>query len=118
MDTSVLTPHFFNLSYLTPLILLAIPLCVRCFNCDPEGLVVGVAVRFLLARNSDVVTGKALAVLRYCSTEGVKLLHEMQGAGAFKGLILMSKMKFSHWNTRVSRRSVFCNNEERYLISF
>jgi hypothetical protein len=53
------------------------------------------------------VTGKALAVLRYCSTEGVKLLHAMQGAGTFKELILMSKTKFSHWNTHVSRRSVF-----------
>jgi hypothetical protein len=116
MDTSILTPHFFNIPYLTPLILLAIPLCVRCFNGDPKGLVIGVTMCFLLGRKSGVVTGKALAVLRYCSTEGVKLLHEMQGAGTFKELILMGNTKFLHWNMHVSRRSIFGNNEERYLI--
>jgi len=68
MNTSVLTPLFFNLSYFIPLILLAITLCARHFNGDPKGMPVRVS-----ARKLGDVTGKAMSVLRYCNNEDVEL---------------------------------------------
>lgn len=79
MDTSVLTPHFFNLSFFIPLILLAITLCARCFNCDPEGLIVRVSSSLFFGRKPGDVTGKAMSVFRYCDIEDVKLLLNVQG---------------------------------------
>ncbi|SHK26765.1 hypothetical protein SAMN05216369_1278 [Marinobacter antarcticus] len=51
MDTPVLTPHFFDLSYFIPLILLAITLCARHFNGDPECLIVRVAASLFFGNN-------------------------------------------------------------------
>ena len=58
MDTSVLTPHFFNLWYFILLILLTITLCARCFHCDLEGLIA--FARLVLWRTLGGVMGMTL----------------------------------------------------------
>lgn len=88
MDSSELTPHFFNLSYFIPLILLAITLCVRCFHGNPEGLIVRVSLSLFFRRKPDEVRGKAMSVLCYCNSEDAKLLHNVQGFFVSSRLIL------------------------------
>ena len=79
MDTSVLTPHFFDFSYFMPLILLATTMCVRCFHGKLEGLIDRVSASLFFRRKSDEVRGKTTSALRYCNNEDVKLLQGVQG---------------------------------------
>lgn len=74
MDTSELTPHFFDFSYFMPLILLATTMCVRCFHGNSEGLIHRVSASLFCGRKSGDVAGNVMSVLRYCDNEDVKLL--------------------------------------------
>tara|TARA_R110001583_G_scaffold71878_2_gene201922 strand:+ start:105 stop:353 length:249 start_codon:yes stop_codon:yes gene_type:complete len=56
-------------------------------------LIVIVSACLFLGRKPGVVTGKALAVARYCNNEDVKLLQKMQGVGVSTWLILRGKIR-------------------------
>ncbi|WP_417512944.1 hypothetical protein [Marinobacter sp.] len=88
MDTSVLTPHLFDLSFFIMHTLLAITLYARCFNGDPEGLIVRVFSSRFCGRKSGELRGEAMSVLRYFNNEDVKLLHDVQGFFVSSRLIL------------------------------
>ncbi len=69
MDTSELTPHFFNFSYFIPLILLPITMRALRFHGSPGGLIVRISLSLACGRKSGDVAGNVMSVLLYCNEE-------------------------------------------------